>query len=138
MDRFEHHRMHGFEHYWHPGSYGFGGGPEMLLSMLNTVFWIALFAGLTWAVLKWIIPYIIPLIANIFSMLPANPPALEILRQRYAAGEIDGVTFEQMRERLEASYLSENNYLSSPDNRSLRETWTGYKGIFSPGRETSR
>ncbi len=32
-----------------------------------------------------------------------QPTALDILRQRYARGEIDAVTFEQMRERLEAS-----------------------------------
>ena len=32
-----------------------------------------------------------------------QPSALGILRQRYARGEIDAVTFEQMRERLEAS-----------------------------------
>ncbi len=32
-----------------------------------------------------------------------EPSALEILRQRYARGEIDTPTFEQMRERLEAS-----------------------------------
>ena len=38
---------------------------------------------------------------------PASPQreaAMELLRQRYARGEIDGTTFEQMRERLEASY----------------------------------
>ena len=29
--------------------------------------------------------------------------AMEILRQRYARGEIDATTYEQMRERLEAS-----------------------------------
>ena len=38
---------------------------------------------------------------------PGVPPtqlsALEILRQRYARGEIDATTYEQMRERLEAS-----------------------------------
>ena len=32
-----------------------------------------------------------------------QPSALEILRQRYARGEIDATTYEQMRERLEAS-----------------------------------
>jgi putative membrane protein len=36
-------------------------------------------------------------------MPPAQPSALEILRQRYARGEIDAVTFDQMRERLESS-----------------------------------
>ena len=33
----------------------------------------------------------------------AQLSALDILRQRYARGEIDAVTFEQVRERLEAS-----------------------------------
>ena len=35
---------------------------------------------------------------------PTEHQALEILRQRYARGEIDAATFDQMRERLEASY----------------------------------
>ncbi|GCE51147.1 putative membrane protein [Thermosporothrix hazakensis] len=34
---------------------------------------------------------------------PARVSALEILRQRYARGEIDGTTFDIMRERLEGS-----------------------------------
>jgi uncharacterized membrane protein len=33
----------------------------------------------------------------------AQSSALDILRQRYARGEIDAVAFDQMRERLEAS-----------------------------------
>jgi putative membrane protein len=36
-------------------------------------------------------------------MPPVQPSAMEILRQRYARGEIDAVTFDQMRERLESS-----------------------------------
>jgi uncharacterized membrane protein len=34
---------------------------------------------------------------------PTQLSAMEILRQRYARGEIDAATFDQMRERLEAS-----------------------------------
>ncbi|GHO64193.1 hypothetical protein KSC_030850 [Ktedonobacter sp. SOSP1-52] len=34
---------------------------------------------------------------------PAGPDAMEVLRQRYARGEIDATSFEQMRERLESS-----------------------------------
>ncbi len=34
---------------------------------------------------------------------PSNLNAMEILRQRYARGEIDGPTFDHMRERLEGS-----------------------------------
>jgi uncharacterized membrane protein len=33
---------------------------------------------------------------------PESPSALEILSQRYARGEIDSETFDQMRERLES------------------------------------
>ncbi len=36
-------------------------------------------------------------------MPPVQPSALEILRQRYARGEIDTATFDSMRERLENS-----------------------------------
>ncbi len=36
-------------------------------------------------------------------MPQAQPSAMEILRQRYARGEIDAATFEQMRERLEST-----------------------------------
>ncbi|EFH81528.1 SHOCT domain-containing protein [Ktedonobacter racemifer] len=35
--------------------------------------------------------------------MPVEPNAMEILRRRYARGEIDGTTFDQMRERLESS-----------------------------------
>jgi hypothetical protein len=39
-------------------------------------------------------------------MPPSQPSAMEILRQRYARGEIDTATYESMRERLENSSSS--------------------------------
>src|SRR5207249_11026039 len=101
---------HRHEHIWayehacrHAGGYSYDWWPGMLLSTLNTVLWIALLMVLIWALLKWLSPYIMSEIADIFGITPEAPSALEILRQRYAAGEIDAITFEQMRERLEAS-----------------------------------
>lgn len=40
------------------------------------------------------------------SLEPArnDTSAMEILRARYARGEVDGATFEEMRERLETAY----------------------------------
>jgi len=99
MDRDQHQWAYG-----HPWGHEFSPWPGMLLSTLSTLFWIALAIGLTWVLLRWIIPYLMPMIADIFGMTPPGPSALEILRQRYAAGEINADKFEQMRERLEASY----------------------------------
>jgi putative membrane protein len=96
--------MDRFDPPWHPGVYGFGWWPGMLLSVLSIVFWLALFIGLVWLLLKWIIPDLFPMIAGFFGRPVAGHSPLEILRLRYAAGEIDADTFEQMRERLEASY----------------------------------
>jgi uncharacterized membrane protein len=135
IHRFGHHWR--FEHPWiygHPWGYEQGWLPVMLLSALTTVFLVALFIGLAWALLRWIIPYLKPIVADIFGMPPVDSPALEILRQRYAAGEIDAVTFEQMRERLEASYRRGSNGLPADDNSYPRETWIGYRETFpSPG-----
>jgi putative membrane protein len=85
-------------------------GPLMLLSSL---FWLVLFVLL-----------IVLLVRRFsgagsasrppFAPRPGQPPfayqppvpqasAQEILRQRFARGEIDAATFDQMRERLEAS-----------------------------------
>jgi putative membrane protein len=75
--------------------------------MLGIVFWIALLIVLVWAVIYWLGRR-----ANVSrfpraDLLVNQPSALEILRQRYARGEIDTATFEQQRERLEASVIRE-------------------------------
>jgi putative membrane protein len=88
--------------------YGFGWG--WVLMSLGMILWIALLVVLVWALIRWL---------NTRTSTPASPPssavqsgptALEILQQRYARGEIDTATYEQMRERLEAtpSYRSAN------------------------------
>ena len=84
----------------------FEHGPDFfwgLIPLLGTIFWIALLGILIWALLNWLTRR-----NQHFIAYPPPPPlyqpsAMEILRQRYARGEIDDATFHQMRERLEAS-----------------------------------
>ncbi len=86
---------------------GFGPDPGFwgLIPLIGTILWIALLAILAMALIRWLTERNTPM----FGYRPTPPPpmyqpsALEILRQRYARGEIDEVTFQQMRERLEAS-----------------------------------
>jgi putative membrane protein len=76
--------------------YGYGWSwPGMLMMMLSSLLWIALIAALIWAAVYWFNK------KNANTITP-TPSAMELLRQRYARGEIDAATFEQMRERLEA------------------------------------
>jgi putative membrane protein len=71
----------------------------MLLAMLlNGVVWIALIGLLIWAVSR-----LFSQRASSTDHPDAGPSAMEILRQRYARGEIDEATFERMRAQLEAT-----------------------------------
>lgn len=84
----------------------FGHGPDFfwgLIPLLGTIFWIALLGVLVWALLRWLTTRNAPVIGYHPTPPPYQPSAVEILRQRYARGEIDDMTFQQMRERLEAS-----------------------------------
>jgi len=104
----------------------------MILSALSTLFWVALLIGLVWALLGWIIPTIRPMLTDIFGQTSTDPSALEILRQRYAAGEINTYTFEQMRERLMASYQQESNGRPLDEYSYQDENWTGYGSTYTP------
>ena len=91
--------------------YDFGWGGMLL----TTIFWIALLVVLVWVLIRWINGRTKTSVPPYTSAPPAGPSALEILRQRYARGEIDTATFEQMRERLEAS--SPPGYQRSDSNQ---------------------
>jgi putative membrane protein len=87
--------------------FGHGLGLFMPFLLLGRIFWIVILGLLIWGLIRWLstrsrhvhMPYYTP------GMPPAQPSAsaMEILRQRYARGEIDTATFESMRERLENS-----------------------------------
>ena len=80
--------------------YGFGWG-GMFLTLLGALLFLALLAVLIWAVLRFVTGKTTTPFPSYRSSEPPSPSALEILRQRYARGEIDTETYEQMRARLE-------------------------------------
>ncbi len=80
------------------GGYGWGGA---LLTLLVLILMIALLGVLVWAIIRRVNGKANPFVPPYTSAPSAGPSALEILRQRYARGEIDAMTYEQMRERLE-------------------------------------
>lgn len=78
--------------------YGTGNWGAMLLMMLlNAAVWVAVIGLLIWAA-SWLFTNR----ASSPGPLDRSPSALEILRQRYARGEIDAATFDEMRRRIEA------------------------------------
>ncbi len=91
--------------------YNFGWGG--VLMSLGMVLWIALLVVLVWAVIRWLERK--PTTPNRPSIgtSPISPSALEIIQQRYARGEIDAATYEQMRERLAASGMRNNQPLAA-------------------------
>ncbi len=123
--------MHRFEHHWMSGHHwggGFFGGPGMVFSVLGILFWVVLMIGLAWAILSLLLPLIRPMLAEIFGSKQADVSALEILRRRYAAGEIDADKFEQMHERLLASYQQEGHGM--PREASYQEEdWIRYRDV---------
>jgi uncharacterized membrane protein len=122
--------MHRFGHHWiygHPWGGGYVSWPGMLLSALSTLFLVALFIGFVGVLLSLIMPSIRPMLTDILGTKSTDASALEILRMRYAAGEIDTVTFEQMQERLVASYQQESHGMPQDDFGYQEENWTGYR-----------
>ncbi len=91
--------------------WGFGFGLLFLLPLLflGRFFWIIILALLIGAMIRAFSfrRWYTPVYPHRFGSPPmqygqyGQPSALDILRQRYARGEIDAATFEQMRERLE-------------------------------------
>ncbi|HUY78845.1 MAG TPA: SHOCT domain-containing protein [Ktedonobacterales bacterium] len=83
--------------------YGYDfGWSGVLLMTLSMVFWFAVLGLLIWGLVRWMTRSFAPRGANPVQGMSAR----EILEQRFARGEIDAATFEQMRERLDAPQRS--------------------------------
>ncbi len=82
--------------------YNFGWG-SMALMMVGMTLWIALLVVLVWTLVTWLNKRANVAIAPAPHLPPSGPSALEILQQRYAHGEIDTATFQQMREHVGTS-----------------------------------
>lgn len=84
---------------------GWGG---MLWMGLSGLFWLILLGLVIWLLVRWIIRQ--QTVAR--PLLPGTPPnlpsAMEILRQRYARGEIDEATFTRMRAHLEETMVQDD------------------------------
>ena len=103
---------------------------SMTLMMLGSTLWLVLLVVLAWAVIRWLNHRT----TRQTTTLPGSgPTAREILSQRYARGEIDTSTFEQMRERLDASdNAHERNWaeVRRPAGESLFDGRTHDSGIL--------
>ena len=83
--------------------WGYDYGWPMLWMAFWNLLWLVLIGLCIFALVRWLAARS-PMRDNWHRPVsPPEPSALEILRQRYARGEIDTATFELMRERLEAS-----------------------------------
>jgi putative membrane protein len=70
--------------------------------IISSLIWFGLIAVAVWAFARWASRPSQPTIPS----TSAAPSATEILRQRFARGEIDSDTFERMRRELEASSVA--------------------------------
>lgn len=80
--------------------YGFGWG-DMLLMLLSTLLLLVLLAVIVGTVVRFATGKTMVPVPLDRRSKPTGPSAVEILHQRYARGEIDTTTYEQMRARLE-------------------------------------
>lgn len=74
--------------------------------VLSSLFWLVLIGIAVWALVRWVSHQTRTGTGRQMDGTTAGPSAQEILRQRFARGEIDGDTFERMRQQLESSDTS--------------------------------
>lgn len=92
-----------------PGPFMDGGHMwlEMAFTGLSLLLWLGIAGLAIWATLRWIAPRWRTAMAAPAAYVAPQPSAIETLRHRYALGEIDAPTFEQMVERILTSEARE-------------------------------
>lgn len=94
--------------------WGYGFGLGWILMAFGMVLWIALLVILVWALIRWLSSKANTPFPTMTPTPQSGLSAEEILRQRYARGEIDAATYEQMRQRLEGSRPGSTQYENQP------------------------
>lgn len=82
------------------------------MMMFGGVLWIAILVVLVWALIRWFERRGQPSGTS----TTGSQSALDILNQRYARGEIDNATFEQMRERIQGTAYTPGASQRVPEN----------------------
>ncbi len=90
---------------WGYGS-GTPGAGMTAWMIISSLFWLAIVGVAVWAFVRWLNTRG-PASSHPSTTETTGPSAQEILRQRYARGEIDDQTFERMRAQLDASSMHE-------------------------------
>ena len=104
--------------------YYYGWGTVVWAAFWGLI-WILLVALVIWWAARWSSNRGRPPFYGFWNGSSRQSTALEVLRQRYARGEINTVTFEHMRERLEASYPSREDSFRDPSRREPPITASG-------------
>lgn len=97
-------------HHFNGGGFGAGGpafaGPTLALAA-TSLFWLA---GLTWLLWPWICSRLQARRRPDRPLEAAEPPSVELLRQRYVLGQIDAFAFEDMLNHLLVSQAREQEF----------------------------
>lgn len=99
--------------------WGYYNGAGMSAWMIiSSVIWLVLIGVAVWALVRWVgsrAPTATPLSPTAQGPLVQGPSAQEILRQRFARGEIDQPTFERMQAVLDGSAPSQTRQAVGTD-----------------------
>lgn len=85
------------------GWYDGNGWAGFLWMLFWVAVWLGLVALVVWGIVRSVNRQATAYRLHEWRIHSNEPSALEILSRRYARGEIDATTFDQMRERLEAA-----------------------------------